>query len=206
MIHPLSHSQKFPRKSSTHISSPNKTHQNPQTLNHPRLSKTPTNTPDPCKCTIQLTKTNPRNPSKRMNFKAYYNQNQRWKTQKLKRCSSFADQKVNTRKIDKTVSKGSVWFKSMGITWMTSSARSLHLWAFGWRWSPSGIPHGLSLLGTGLVSLISLPLSDPPKESQRGTGNTFFFFWSSESFSKTTPLLDLHVFPCAVQGIECLFH
>lgn len=109
-----------------------------------------------------------------MNFKAYYNQNQRWKTQTLKRCSFLADQKVNTWKIDKRVSKGSVWFKSMGITWMTSSARSLHLWAFGWRWSPSGIPHGLSLLGTGLVSLISLPLSDPPKESQRGNRQHFF--------------------------------
>lgn len=46
-------------------------------------------------------------------------------------------------------------------TWMTSSARSLQRWALGWRWSPSGMPQGLSLLGTGLVSLIfSTPLSD----------------------------------------------
>lgn len=48
--------------------------------------------------------------------------------------------------------------RRFGITWITSSARSLHLCAFGWRCSPSGVPHGLSLLGTGLVSLISLSL------------------------------------------------
>ena len=28
-------------------------------------------------------------------------------------------------------------------TWMTCLARSLHLLAIGWRWSPFGIPHGL---------------------------------------------------------------
>ena len=44
---------------------------------------------------------------------------------------------------------------SRKVTWITSSARSLHLWGFGCLWSPSGIPHGLSLLGTGL-SLIFL--------------------------------------------------
>lgn len=43
------------------------------------------------------------------------------------------------------------------LTWMTSSARSLQRWALGWRWSPSGMPQGLSLLGTGLVSLIFSP-------------------------------------------------
>jgi hypothetical protein len=39
-------------------------------------------------------------------------------------------------------------------TWITSSTRSLHRWALGSGWFSPVIPHGLSLRGTGLVSLI----------------------------------------------------
>jgi hypothetical protein len=47
-------------------------------------------------------------------------------------------------------------------TWTTSSTRSLQRCALGCRLSPSGKPHGLSRLGTGLSSLILLHLPPPP--------------------------------------------
>lgn len=49
-------------------------------------------------------------------------------------------------------------------TWTTSSTRSLQRCALGCRLSPSGKPHGLSRLGTGLcsLSLILLLLLPPP--------------------------------------------
>lgn len=57
--------------------------------------------------------------------------------------------KLCTKIIHNISKKKSLWHKMH--TWITSSARSLHLCALGCLVSPSGSPHGLSLLGTGLV-------------------------------------------------------